>query len=215
MKERDSHLSSRRAFLGRSALAGGALAVGTLALPALPAHALDFSYGDAKLLAFLLEVQALQSEFFTRVSLAKVADGLTLEEANALNLIAKQDGEQKRWCKLALRKFAISQNGLPSTLSGGFTRKRYIFVPMTSRDTILRQSLRLKKASAAAWNNAAGDADEGEIVSAFASLAGIQNRHCALLADALDEPALMAMAPTTSMRDSRKELGYFGLNTAL
>lgn len=214
MKERDSHLSSRRAFLGRGALAGGALAIGTLALPALPAHALEFSYGDARLLAFLLEVQELQSEFFTSAALTMIADGLTAGEANMLNVIAKQDGEQKRWCKLALRKFAMSQNGMPSTMSGGFTRKRYRFGAMKSREAILTEALRLKTASASAWMGAAGEADHGEIASAFASLGGIQSRHRVLLADALGQPSLMAMAPTLSMRDARRALEYFGFEAA-
>ncbi len=214
MQERDSHLSSRRAFLGRGALAGGALAVGALVLPALPAHALTFSYGDARLLAFLLEVQELQSEYFTRAALTMIADGLTAGEANTLNTIAKQDGEQRRWCKLALRKFALANNGLPSTMSGGFGSKRYSFGVMNSRESILREALRLKTASASAWVGAAGEADKGEIASAFASLAGVQNRHRALLADALDEPALMAMAPTLSVSDARRALEHFGFEAA-
>ncbi|BCM91617.1 hypothetical protein IAD21_03492 [Abditibacteriota bacterium] len=214
MNERDSHLSSRRAFLGRGALAGGVMAVGALALPALPAHALDFSYGDARLLAFLLEVQEMQSEFFTRAALTMIADGLTAGEANSLNVIAKQDGEQKRWCKLALRKFAVSQNGLPSTMSGGFGRKHYTFASMSTRESILREALRLKTAAVSAWTGAAGDADEGQIASAFASLAGVQSRHRSIIANALGEPALMAMAPTLSVRDARRALEHFGMDTA-
>lgn len=210
MNERDSHSSSRRAFLGRSAVAGGVLAIGALTLPAVPARALDFSYGDARLLTFLLEVQGLQSEFFTSAALTNTAEGLTGGEANALNTMAKQDEQQKRWCKMALRKFAASQNGLPSTMSGGFTRKNYTTSFINTRDSILRESLRLKTASAAAWTGAAGRAADGEIASAFASLAGVQNRHRVVLANALDEPALMAMAPAMSMQDAMSELERFG-----
>lgn len=100
-------------------------------------------------------------------------------------------------------------------MSGGFERKRYRFGAMNSRDSILREALRLKTASASAWTGAAGEADAGEIASAFASLAGIQNRHRALLADALGEPALMAMAPTLSVRDARRQLERFGFDAAL
>ena len=212
MKERDTHFSSRRAFLGQSALVGGAVAVGVLALPALPAHAQDFSIGDGRLLEFLLEVQTLQSEFFTNAALTTTADGLTGIESNTLNTITQQDGEQKRWCKLALERFAISHNGLPDTLPGGFTHSRYNFAPMGSREMLLREALRLKSASASAWMGAAGEADSGEIASAFASLAGIQSRHRALLAQALGEPVFMAMAPTLSMNDARESLAHFGFD---
>ena len=217
MNERDSHLSSRRAFLGKSALAGGAIAGGALALSglALPAHALEFSYGDSRLLAFLLEVQTLQSEFFTRAALTMTAEGLTEGEANALNTFALQDERQKRWCKLALRKFGSGQNGWPSTMSGGFTRSRYSFGAMNSRDALLRESLRLKSAGAAAWMGAAGQADKGEVAAAFASLAGVQARHRALLASSLEQPALMAMAPTMTMRQAMRELEQFGFSASM
>lgn len=215
MNERDSLSSSRRAFLGRSALAGGALALGTLTLPALPAHALEFSYGDARLLAFLGKVQALQSDFFTRAALTTTAEGLTEGEANALNTFAAQDERQKRWCKLALRKFAPGQNGWPSTMFGGFTRSRYSFGEMNSRDTLLREALRLKSAAAAAWMGAAGEADQGKVAAAFASLAGVQARHRALLASSLDQPALMAMAPAMTMRQAMRELERFGFSASI
>ena len=214
MKERDSHFSSRRAFLGRSALVGGAVAVGALALPALPAHAQDFSISDGRLLGFLLEVQMLQSEFFTNAALTTTADGLTEVESNTLNTITQQDGEQERWCKIALHKFALSHNGLPNTLPGGFTRHRYKFAAMNSRDMLLREALRLKTASASAWMGAAGEANSGEIASAFAALAGIQSRHRALLAHALEEPVFMAMAPTLSMSEARSALARFGFDAA-
>lgn len=214
MKERDLHFSSRRAFLGRSALVGGAVAVGALALPALPAHAQDFSMGEARMLEFLLEVQMLQSEFFTTATLTNTAEGLTEGEANTINTIAQQDAEQERWCKVALQKFALAHNGLPDTLPGGFKRRRYTFAPMSSRDMLLRESLRLKTASASAWMGAAAEANNGEIASAFASLAGIQSRHRALLAEALGEPVFMAMAPTLSMKDARYALMHFGFDAA-
>ncbi len=214
MNERDS-LSSRRAFLGRSAVAGGVLAIGALALPAVPAHALEFSTGDAGLLTFLLQVQGLQSDFFTRASMTTSAEGMTLGEANALSTLAEQDERQKRWCKMALRKFHMEQRSLPSTMSGGFSSKRYTFTSMDSRDSLLRQSLRLKSAGAAAWMGAAGQADNGEIASAFASLGGVQARHRAVLADALGQPALMAMAPALSLEDATRQLEEFGFKAGM
>ena len=214
MNERDSLFSSRRAFLGRSVVAGGVLALGALTLPAIPAHALDFSTGDARLLLFLLEVQALQSDYFTRASMTTPAQGMTLGEANALNTFAEQDERQKRWCKLALRKFNREQQA-PSTMSGGFANRRYTFGAMDSHDSLLREALRVKSAGAAAWMGAAGKADNGEIASAFASLAGVQARHRAVLADALGQPALMAMAPALSLSDATRQLEEFGFKAAM
>lgn len=215
MNERDSHSSSRRAFLGKSALVGGgALALGAIVLPSLPARATDFEYGDARLLEFLLKVQALQSDYFATAALTTSAQGLTSSEANILNTLAKQDEQQKRWCKGALRKFAMGQ-GMPSTMSGGFHAKRYSFQIMKTRETLLRDALRLKTASASAWTGAAGRADDGEIAAAFASLAGVQNRHRALLAEMLGEPAIMAMAGAMSMRDATVELDKYGFSSAM
>ncbi|RYX84586.1 twin-arginine translocation signal domain-containing protein [bacterium] len=206
MKERDSQLSSRRAFLGRGALAGGALAIGTLALPALPAHALSFSGGDAQLLAFLLEVEKLQCEYFKNASLNKA---LTETEANIFIFIARQETDQKNWCRLALRKFAVDNHGLPSTMSGGLEEKHYGFDTVGSRDSVLREAIRLKKASASAWLSAAGEADAGEIVSAFASLGGVQNRHLAVLSNALGETTI----PSLSVSEARRELAHFGFDS--
>lgn len=209
MNPRDSHLSSRRAFLGQSAAATGILAIGALALPALPAHALQFSTRDARLLTFLLNVQALQSDFFTNSALTITAEGLTAGEANTLSTIALQDERQMRWCKAALRKFT-SKNDLPSVMSGGFKHKSPSFNALNSRESLLREALRLKSAAASAWIGAAGSADQGEMAGAFASLAGVQARHRAVLADALNQPSLMAMAPAMTLSDAARELEHFG-----
>ena len=206
-------LSSRRAFLGRSALASaGVLALGTLSLPALPARALSFSPGDARTLQFLERVQTLQNEFFLNAVASTTADGLREGEGSALNLIANQDGEQMGWCKLAQTRFAGAQNQMPSTLPGGMTVNRFQFGQMRTRDEMLREALSLKTTAAGIWTGAVAGANNGELVSALASLAGVQNRHRAMLSDILGETALMAYAPTLSMKEGREELQRYGFS---
>lgn len=205
--------SSRRAFLGRSALASaGVLALGTLSLPALPARALSFSPGDARTLQFLERVQMLQNEFFLNAVASTTADGLREGEGNALNLIATQDGEQMRWCKLAQTRYAGPQNEMPSTMPGGIQMNRFKFGQMRTRDEMLREALSLKTTAAGIWTGAVANAGKGELVSALASLAGVQNRHRAVLADILGETALMAYAPTLSMSQAREELQRYGFS---
>lgn len=212
MFERDQ-LSSRRAFLGRSALASaGVLALGTLSLPALPARALSFSPGDARTLQFLERVQTLQREFFLNAVASTTADGLREGEGSVLNLIANQDGEQMRWCKLAQTRFAGAQNQMPSTLPGGIPMNRFRFGRMNTRDEMLREALSLKTTAAGIWTGAVAGAGNGELVSALASLAGVQNRHHAMLCDVLGETALMAYAPTLSLSEGRNELQRYGFS---
>jgi len=212
MFERDQ-LSSRRAFLGRSALASaGVLALGTLTLPALPAHALSFSPGDARTLEFLTRLQNLQTEFFLRAVASTTADGLREGEGSALNLIGQQDGEQMRWCQLAERKFAGPQNELPSTMSGGIPMNRFKFGQLDTRASLLREALNLKTTSAGIWTGAVAGAGRGELVSALASLAGVQNRHRAMLAHISGETALLPYAPALSMDEGRRQLERYAFS---
>jgi hypothetical protein len=210
MFERDQ-LSSRRAFLGHSALAtAGVMALGTLSLPALPARALSFSPGDARTLEFLTRLQNLQSDFFARAVASTTADGLREGEGSALNLIAQQDGEQMRWCKMARNRFTSAPNQMPSTLSGGIKMNRFKFGQLDTRDDLLREALSLKTTSASIWTGAVANTNGSELVSALASLAGVQNRHRAMLANILGEEALLAYAPTLSLSEGRTELEHYG-----
>jgi len=204
-------LSSRRVFLGRSALASaGVLALGTLSLPALPARALSLSSGDGQLLAFLERLQALQSEFSMRAMLGNTTDGLREGEGTVLSLIGQQDGEQERWCKLAQNRFGLMPNALPSTKSGGIPRNNFEFSESPTRGTLLRRALSLKTTAAGVWTGAVSDTNRGELASALASLAGVQNRHRAILADFLGEGALVAYAPALSLTQGREQLARYG-----
>lgn len=204
-------LSSRRAFLGRSALtSAGVLALGTLTLPALPARALSLSSGDGQLLAFLERLQALQSEFSTRAMLGTTTDGLRANEGAVLSLIGQQDGEQERWCKLAQNSFGLMPDAPPSTKSGGIPRNNFQFGEFSSRGTLLRRALSLKTTAAGVWTGAVSNTNRGELASALASLAGVQNRHRAILADFLGEGALVAYAPALSLTQGREQLARYG-----
>lgn len=206
-------LSSRRAFLGRSALASaGVLALGALTLPALPAHALSFSPGDARTLDFLERLQVLQNDFFSRAAASTTADGLRAGEGTALNLIGEQDGEQMRWCKLAQQSFAGAQNQMPSTMSGGIPTNHFTFGQLNTRGELLREALTLKTTAVGIWMGAAANANRRELVSALASLAGVQSRHRAVLADSLGQDALMAYAPTLSLREGQQRLARYGFS---
>lgn len=206
-------LSSRRAFLGRSALASaGVLALGTLALPALPARSLSFSPGDARTLDFLERLQVLQNDFFSRAAASTTADGLRAGEGTTLNLIGEQDGEQMRWCKLAQQSFAGAQNQMPSTMSGGLPMNRFTFGQLDTRGQLLREALTLKTTAVGIWMGAAAGANRRELVSALASLAGVQSRHRAVLADILGQDALMAYAPMLSMNEGQRQLARYGFS---
>ncbi|MDF2439736.1 MAG: hypothetical protein JWN98_720, partial [Abditibacteriota bacterium] len=96
---------SRRQWLGLSVAACGA----ALALAAKPAHAIENP--DAQALRFLAELEALQSDFWTRAAASAAIQGMEGRERDVVHLIANQDREHKEWFHLARQKFGVSEAG--------------------------------------------------------------------------------------------------------
>ena len=200
--------ASRRDFL-RSGLLLGAATTVALSLSATPAHALKLVYGDAQRLQFLVEVQAMQADFFRRAAQSVTADGLQEREMTALGVIAQEDGQQMRWCEIALKRFGGTAFEMaPGLQSASKTPPSFDFGADTfkTRENLLQRAIELKTISASAWMGAAGDCNKAELCSALASLGGVQNRHLAILQDVSGQSALLAMAPPMSPEAAYKAL---------
>lgn len=207
--------ASRRAFL-RSGLVLGAATGVVLARSATSAHAFPLVYGDAQRLRFLEEIQALQTDFFRRAAQSATADGLQEREATALNVIAQEDGQQKRWTTIALRKYGGAAFSMaPLSQSSSKVPKTFNFGAdvFNSRENLLKAAIQIKSIAVGVWTDAAGGANAAELSSALASLGGVQNRHLALLQEVSGQNALIAMVAPTTPRQALRALADYGFST--
>ena len=207
--------ASRRAFLRSGLLLGAATGV-VLALPATPAHALKMTYGDAQRLRFLEEIQTLQADFFRRAAQSATADGLQEREMTALNVMAQEDGQQKRWCAIAMRKYGGAAFSMaPTNQSSSKVPKTFNFGAdvFNSRENLLKMAIELKTVAVGAWTHAAGEVYEAELSSALASLGGVQNRHLALLQEVSGQNALVTMAMPMLPRQTLRALADYGFTS--
>jgi hypothetical protein len=171
--------NSRRDFLMLGALVGAALV-----LPQLPAQA-AFGYSDTKYLRYLEELQYLQTDFFTKAALSATVDGLSEKEMSVFNLLAKQDAEQSRWFRNARQRFGANAFNKPFSPNMSVSRvtPAYKFPNKTflTREELYARAIELKEISVSAFHGVVGRANDAEIIQSVAALAGVQNRHLAIL----------------------------------
>lgn len=170
---------SRRKWLSLSLAACGA----ALALASSPAHAI--AHPDIQALRFLEEMEALQSDFWTRAAASMAAHGMEGRERDVIYLIANQDREHKEWFHLARRKFGVSEFGHFYTPNASVSRPVRTFKfpaqAFSSRTELFPLAQMLKDTSVAAYHGMVGRTSSGDITQAIAALAGIEGRHAAAL----------------------------------
>lgn len=170
---------SRRDWLGLSLAACGA----ALAMATSPAHAIV--HPDAQALRFLEEMEAMQSNFWTRAAASAATHGMEGRERDVIYLIANQDREHKEWFHLARRKFGVSEFGHFYTPNTSQSRPVRTFTfpaqAFASRGDLFPLGQMLKDTSVAAYHGMVGRTSNGDLTQAVAALAGIEGRHAAAL----------------------------------
>ena len=199
--------NSRRDFLMLGALVGAALV-----LPQLPAQA-AFGYSDTKHLRFLEELQYLQTDFFTKAALSATADGLTEKEMSVFNLLAKQDAEQSRWFANARQRYGISAFNKPFTpnMSSSRLAPTYNFPAstFTSRAALYSRAIEIKEVAVSAFHGVVIRANSDDVIQSIAALAGIQNRHLAILKENAGQNPLVANVAAISPREAANSLAKY------
>jgi hypothetical protein len=154
-----------------------------LAIAAQPAHAIV--HPDAQALRFLEELEALQSDFWTRAAASAATQGMEGRERDVVYLIANQDRDHKEWFRLARQKFGVSEFGHFYTPNTSQSRPVRTFTfpgqAFSSRRELFPLAHSLKDMSVAAYHGIVGTTRNGDITQAIAALAGIEGRHAAAL----------------------------------
>ena len=198
--------TTRRHFLALGAIAATAV----VALPALPARALDL--GLASQLKWLENAQFFQNQFFSRALRSGSIDPLSPTEARALLTIAQQDSEQARWFS-ALRE----QRGLlPSrtTMSASMTEPNFrMNTNYDSREKFFASAITIKSTAVGAFHGIVGSGGDANMTQAIAALAGVQNRHLAMLKEMAGLDPFETYVEALSLPEAGKTLSKFGFGS--
>lgn len=198
---------SRRGALALGALAGAAL----LTLPRLPARAVDL--GLPAELKFLESAQYLQNQFFARALMSTALDDLSARDSMTISTIAREDGEQARWFGLvrAGAGLRIANNTRPASRKApSFTINAGNYA---NRDKFFESAIALKEASVGAYHGIVGAGGSPEIVQAIAALAGVQNRHLAMLCELAGRDPFVTYVKAMSLQEAGNALDKFGFGT--
>lgn len=202
---------SRRRVLSAGAVAGAAL----LLLGRRPAHALGGS--ESTSLRFLEEVERLQADFFTRVALSPTGEGLTERGASTLANIARQDSEQARWFKMARGKYGVTAFDRFYSLNQASSRPptfyRFNSNDMATGAGLYTLAIRIKETAVGAFHGVVSEGGSPELTQAVAALAGVQNRHLAMLSEDAGRAPFAAFVPALSQQEVVGRLSRYGFNT--
>ena len=198
--------TTRRNFLALGALAGAAAIV----LPALPARALDL--GLASQLKFLENAGFFQNQFFARALRSGSIDPLTPAEGAILMTIAGEDSEQARWFRAVRAKRGLmpSRATMPSSITdpnfnvGGAYGNRAKFFD---------SALAIKSAVVGAFHGIVGKGGDAETVQAIAALAGVQNRHLAMLRELNGLDPFDTYVQALGLQEAGNTLSKYGFGT--
>lgn len=203
-----SAATTRRHFLALSAVAGAA----AIALPALPARALDL--GLASELAFLENVQFFQNQFFARALRSGSIDPISPAEAKVLMTIAGEDSEQARWFRAARsqRGLAPARATMPSSITDPNFRMGTNY---DSREKFFASAITIKSTAVGAFHGIVGKGEKADMTQAIAALAGVQNRHLAMIKELAGLNPFDTYVAAISVNDAGNTLSKFGFGTEI
>ena len=200
-------------FSRRHLLLLGAVGAAVLALPALPARALDL--GMASELKFLENVQYLQNQFFSRALMSASLDDLSTSENAAIRVIANEDGEQARWFGMARRQAGLMPRSFNQPASLTEPTFSISASSYAKREPFFQSAIAIKEAAIGAYHGLVGAGGKPEMVQALAALAGVQNRHAAMLKEMAGQDPFVTYVPALSLQEASQTLGKFGFGTEI
>ena len=198
--------TTRRNFLALTAVAGAV----ALVLPALPARAINL--GLASELKFLENVGFFQNQFFSRALQAGSIEAITPTEGRALTTIAREDSEQARWFRAvrAQRGLMPGRATMPSSITDPNFKMGGTY---GSRETFFASALAIKSTTVGAFHGIVGKGGDAETVQAIAALAGVQNRHLAMLREMAGVDPFDTYVKAISLQEAGNTLSKYGFGT--
>ena len=167
--------NSRRRFLKTAAVIGAGSTLVAATLRDSMALA-DASTNDVKILNFALTLEYLESEFYTKGLEGDALDGRDLELVEPIRDHEKSHVE-----------------GLTQTIKdlGGTPAEKPSFVfpdgTFDDKDTFLKTASAFEELGVTAYHGQVPLIEDGDILAAAASIAGVESRHAAVIADLLGE----------------------------
>ena len=198
--------TTRRHFLALSAVATAA----TFALPALPARAIDLALTSE--LRFLQNVEFFQNQFFSRALRSGLIDPISPAEAKILLTIASEDSEQARWFRAARAQRGVmpSRANMPSSITDPNFQMGTNYA---SREKFLASAITIKSTAVGAFHGIVGKGGGADITQAVAALAGVQNRHLAMIKEMAGLNPFDTYVEAVAMDDASQTLSQFGFDT--
>lgn len=201
--------STRRNFLALGAVAG----IAAVVLPALPARARDLGLeGLAAPLRFLEAAQYFQGQFFSRALQSGSIDGISPADGKALLTIANQDNEQARWINAVRMQRGLMQGRM--NMSSSLTEPNFaVGGAYGNRAKFFDSALAIKTAGVGAFHGIVGKGGTADMIQAVAALAGVQNRHLAMLREMAGVDPFDTYVKGISVREASNILSKYGFNT--
>ena len=206
-----SPATTRRHFLALSAVATAATATAaTFALPALPTRASDLALTSE--MRFLQNAEFFQNQFFSRALRSGLIDPISPVEAKTLLTIANEDSEQARWFRAARAQRGLmpSRGNMPSSMTDPNFQMGTNYA---SREKFLASAITIKSTAVGAFHGIVGKGGKPDITQAIAALAGVQNRHLAMLKEMAGLDPFDTYVEAVAMDDASQTLSKFGFNT--
>lgn len=167
------HGMTRGAFLVRGTLAAGALYGAAAAGPALTralAHAKHgaFSGGDIGIVNFALTLEKVEADFYKR---ALAVQGLRPDVKELLESIAANEAAHVQSLNQSLTQLGGKADPAPQTS----------FPELANEEQMLRLAIELEDTGVWAYNGAATQIKQADILQAAASIAQVEARHASAL----------------------------------
>jgi len=198
--------ATRRNLLALGAVAG----VATIVLPVLPARAVDF--GMASELKFLENANFFQHQFFSRALQSGTIDGISPAEGKAILTIANEDSEQARW--ISAVRAARGLMPMRNSASSSLTEPNFnVGSTYGTRQKFFDSALTIKATTVGAFHGIVGKGGKPDMVQAIAALAGVQNRHLAMLREMNGLDPFDTYVQAISMREAGNILSRYGFDT--
>ncbi len=203
---------ARRHLLALGTALGGAAFAGALFNPAradLVAAVGKIFYLDPIVLNFALELEELESDFFSRVTTAAGFGELDEKQQNIIFNIATQD--KAHFEKLGSIRSLRGDRAARSNQASSTIPKFFRYGNLSSKDEVLKAALDLKENALFAYHGAVGLLKDGSLLTAAASIAGVEGRHAAVLRESMGlDPVPAPFEGALEAQVSGRKLARYG-----
>ncbi len=203
---------ARRHLLALGTALGGAAFAGALFNPAradLVAAVGKIFYLDPIVLNFALELEELESDFFTRVTSSTGFGQLNERQQNVFYTMATQDKEHFE--KLGKIRSIRGDRASRSNQASSTRPKVFRFSSLSTQDQVLKAALDLKENALFAYHGAVGLLKDPALLTTAASIAGVEGRHVSVLRESMGlDPVPAPFEGALEAQVSGRKLARYG-----